>query len=216
MAPNDDPSTDPSTFQTGRSTGSGCSARASWPRDDVGGGRRTLCVTNVAGSFGSSTLGVRTSVARWERGRSSRAGTSSMNIAVFAAMTGKGLWLPRGRDSRGHDDDAGIPGAGAAPRSGDPAGPVRDRRLPSPHRRTHDRRGAGPWQLTVTGGVASKTYDWDGLHAVGVEDITVDIHCITHWTSSAPRGPGFPVGRCSMTPALVTRKTRCALTVVLH
>lgn len=50
------------------------------------------------------------------------------------------------------------------------------------------------WQLTVTDGVASKTYDWDGLHAVGVEDITVDIHCVTHWTKLGTTWTGVPVG----------------------
>lgn len=50
------------------------------------------------------------------------------------------------------------------------------------------------WQLTVTDGVASKTYDWDGLHAVGVDDITVDIHCVTHWTKLGTTWTGVPVG----------------------
>jgi DMSO/TMAO reductase YedYZ molybdopterin-dependent catalytic subunit len=38
------------------------------------------------------------------------------------------------------------------------------------------------WRLTVSDGIASKSYDWDSLHALGVEAITVDIHCVTHWS----------------------------------
>jgi DMSO/TMAO reductase YedYZ molybdopterin-dependent catalytic subunit len=26
------------------------------------------------------------------------------------------------------------------------------------------------------------SWTWDELHALGVEDVTVDIHCVTHWT----------------------------------
>jgi DMSO/TMAO reductase YedYZ molybdopterin-dependent catalytic subunit len=38
------------------------------------------------------------------------------------------------------------------------------------------------WRLTVTDGVISKEYDWAALHALGVDEITVDIHCVTHWS----------------------------------
>lgn len=38
------------------------------------------------------------------------------------------------------------------------------------------------WQMTVTDGIATKTYGWDSLHALGTETITVDIHCVTHWS----------------------------------
>ncbi len=38
------------------------------------------------------------------------------------------------------------------------------------------------WNLTVTDGHATKTYDWDSLRALCEESITVDIHCVTHWT----------------------------------
>jgi DMSO/TMAO reductase YedYZ molybdopterin-dependent catalytic subunit len=27
------------------------------------------------------------------------------------------------------------------------------------------------------------SWNWDELHALGVEDVTVDIHCVTHWTT---------------------------------
>ena len=39
------------------------------------------------------------------------------------------------------------------------------------------------WELTVrdeTGPV--RRWDWDGLLTLGVEDVTVDIHCVTHWS----------------------------------
>ena len=39
------------------------------------------------------------------------------------------------------------------------------------------------WELAVrdeTGPV--RRWDWDGLLALGVEDVTVDIHCVTHWS----------------------------------
>ncbi len=50
------------------------------------------------------------------------------------------------------------------------------------------------WRLTVGDGVVSKTYDWDSLHALGTESITVDIHCVTHWTKLDTTWGGVPVG----------------------
>jgi DMSO/TMAO reductase YedYZ molybdopterin-dependent catalytic subunit len=38
------------------------------------------------------------------------------------------------------------------------------------------------WQLTVTDGTATGTFDWDGLHAFGLETLATDIHCVTHWS----------------------------------
>ncbi len=38
------------------------------------------------------------------------------------------------------------------------------------------------WQLTVTDGTATGPFDWDGLHAFGLETLTTDIHCVTHWS----------------------------------
>lgn len=49
------------------------------------------------------------------------------------------------------------------------------------------------WELTVTDGIASKTYDWDSLHALGVEEITTDIHCVTHWSKLGTTWRGVPV-----------------------
>ncbi|MEQ8716369.1 MAG: molybdopterin-dependent oxidoreductase [Acidimicrobiales bacterium] len=50
------------------------------------------------------------------------------------------------------------------------------------------------WRLSVSDGVVSKDYDWDGLHGVGVEDLVTDIHCVTHWTKLGTRWSGVPVG----------------------
>ena len=49
------------------------------------------------------------------------------------------------------------------------------------------------WELTVNDGNVSKTYDWDSLHALGLETITADIHCVTHWTKFATTWTGVPV-----------------------
>lgn len=49
------------------------------------------------------------------------------------------------------------------------------------------------WELVVTDDIVSKTYDWDSLHAVGLETITSDIHCVTHWTKFATTWTGVPV-----------------------
>ena len=38
------------------------------------------------------------------------------------------------------------------------------------------------WELTVTDGTATGTFDWAGLHAFGLETLTTDIHCVTHWS----------------------------------
>lgn len=51
----------------------------------------------------------------------------------------------------------------------------------------------GDWQMQVTDGIVSKTYDWDSLHALGLEKITADIHCVTHWTKFATTWEGVPV-----------------------
>lgn len=38
------------------------------------------------------------------------------------------------------------------------------------------------WQLRITDGFVTKTYNWQQLHALSIETITVDIHCVTHWS----------------------------------
>ncbi|MCM3521620.1 molybdopterin-dependent oxidoreductase [Curtobacterium sp. P97] len=38
------------------------------------------------------------------------------------------------------------------------------------------------WSFSVRTETGLRTWTWDEVHALGVEDITVDIHCVTHWT----------------------------------
>ncbi|MDB6426757.1 molybdopterin-dependent oxidoreductase [Curtobacterium sp. 20TX0008] len=38
------------------------------------------------------------------------------------------------------------------------------------------------WSFSVRTETGLRTWTWDEVHALGVEDVTVDIHCVTHWT----------------------------------
>lgn len=38
------------------------------------------------------------------------------------------------------------------------------------------------WQLEVTDGLVTASFDWDALHELPMTTITSDIHCVTHWT----------------------------------
>ena len=49
------------------------------------------------------------------------------------------------------------------------------------------------WEMTIGDGNVSKAYNWDSLHALGLETITSDIHCVTHWTKFATTWTGVPV-----------------------
>jgi DMSO/TMAO reductase YedYZ molybdopterin-dependent catalytic subunit len=49
------------------------------------------------------------------------------------------------------------------------------------------------WQLTVTDGTTSATFDWAGLHALGLQTLTTDIHCVTHWSKLGTTWRGVPV-----------------------
>ena len=49
------------------------------------------------------------------------------------------------------------------------------------------------WELTVTDGTTSTTFDWAGLHDLGLETITTDIHCVTHWSKLGTSWRGVPV-----------------------
>src|SRR4030095_7600755 len=80
----------------------------------------------------------------------------------------------------------------------------RDPRLPPGQTRVDDWPvlSAGPtpggdtseWSFTITTEEgAVHTWDWSSFHDVGVEDITVDIHCVTHW--SKLEMPGRVVSR---------------------
>ena len=47
---------------------------------------------------------------------------------------------------------------------------------PTPEIATED------WSFSVTTETGVTKWTWDELLALGVEDVTVDIHCVTHWT----------------------------------
>lgn len=49
------------------------------------------------------------------------------------------------------------------------------------------------WELTVTDGIASKTYDWAALHDLESVELTTDIHCVTHWSKLGTTWEGVPV-----------------------
>jgi DMSO/TMAO reductase YedYZ molybdopterin-dependent catalytic subunit len=52
------------------------------------------------------------------------------------------------------------------------------------------------WTFTITteSGVEHQ-WDWGALHAVGMEDIVTDIHCVTHWSKLDMPWRGVPVER---------------------
>lgn len=55
---------------------------------------------------------------------------------------------------------------------------------------------AADWELTLrdeTG--ADHRWSWEELLALGVEDVTVDIHCVTHWTRLDMAWRGVSVDR---------------------
>jgi len=53
--------------------------------------------------------------------------------------------------------------------------------------------GRDEWQVTVTDGHTSKTYDWAALHELEMIELTTDIHCVTHWSKLGTRWEGVPV-----------------------
>ncbi|GAA3629363.1 sulfite oxidase-like oxidoreductase [Microbacterium awajiense] len=38
------------------------------------------------------------------------------------------------------------------------------------------------WEFVVRTENGDRRWDWEGLRALGIEDVTVDIHCVTHWS----------------------------------
>jgi DMSO/TMAO reductase YedYZ molybdopterin-dependent catalytic subunit len=49
------------------------------------------------------------------------------------------------------------------------------------------------WQLTVSDGTTSATFDWNGLHELGLQTLTTDIHCVTHWSKLGTTWRGVPL-----------------------
>ena len=49
------------------------------------------------------------------------------------------------------------------------------------------------WQLRVVTETAEHSWSWEELLALGVEDVTVDIHCVTHWSKLGMAWRGVPL-----------------------
>ncbi|MFN3256436.1 MAG: molybdopterin-dependent oxidoreductase [Ilumatobacter sp.] len=49
------------------------------------------------------------------------------------------------------------------------------------------------WELTVSDGIVSTTFDWAALHELPMETITTDIHCVTHWSKFDTTWRGVPI-----------------------
>jgi DMSO/TMAO reductase YedYZ molybdopterin-dependent catalytic subunit len=83
------------------------------------------------------------------------------------------------------------------------AGRERDERLPPGQTLVADWPvlSAGPtpevstedWTFSVRTETGLTTWTWDELLALGVEDVTVDIHCVTHWTKLDMDWRGVPL-----------------------
>ena len=52
---------------------------------------------------------------------------------------------------------------------------------------------AGEWEMVVTDGVTSVTYDFESLQALPQEAVTTDIHCVTHWSKLDTEWEGVSV-----------------------
>jgi len=53
--------------------------------------------------------------------------------------------------------------------------------------------GTNEWELTITDGIASKTYDWLALQQFEPTELTTDIHCVTHWSKLDTTWEGVPI-----------------------
>jgi DMSO/TMAO reductase YedYZ molybdopterin-dependent catalytic subunit len=51
------------------------------------------------------------------------------------------------------------------------------------------------WAFSIQTESGVHRWTWDEVHALGVEDVTVDIHCVTHWTKLAMPWRGVPLDR---------------------
>jgi DMSO/TMAO reductase YedYZ molybdopterin-dependent catalytic subunit len=55
---------------------------------------------------------------------------------------------------------------------------------------------AHEWTFTITTETGTEHgWDWNALHNVGVEDISTDIHCVTHWSKLDMAWRGVPLDR---------------------
>lgn len=51
------------------------------------------------------------------------------------------------------------------------------------------------WSFSIRTETGLHTWTWDEAQALGVEDVTVDIHCVTHWTKLDMPWRGVPLDR---------------------
>ncbi|MCS5510914.1 molybdopterin-dependent oxidoreductase [Curtobacterium flaccumfaciens pv. flaccumfaciens] len=51
------------------------------------------------------------------------------------------------------------------------------------------------WSFSIRTESGLHQWTWDEVHALGVEDVTVDIHCVTHWTKLDMPWRGVPLDR---------------------
>ena len=49
------------------------------------------------------------------------------------------------------------------------------------------------WTFTVQTETGSTKWNWEELHALGVEDVHTDIHCVTRWSKLATDWRGVPL-----------------------
>ncbi|PZE67715.1 MULTISPECIES: molybdopterin-dependent oxidoreductase [unclassified Curtobacterium] len=51
------------------------------------------------------------------------------------------------------------------------------------------------WAFSIRTESGLHQWTWDEVHALGIEDVTVDIHCVTHWTKLDMPWRGVPLDR---------------------
>lgn len=51
------------------------------------------------------------------------------------------------------------------------------------------------WRFTVRAETGDHEWSWDEMQALGVEDVTVDIHCVTHWSKLGMAWRGVPLDK---------------------
>lgn len=58
---------------------------------------------------------------------------------------------------------------------------------PTPRVEAHE------WEFVVTTENGRRSWNWDEFRALGIEDITTDIHCVTHWSKLEMPWRGVPL-----------------------
>src|SRR5919106_4568323 len=95
-----------------------------------------------------------------------------------------GLCLHLRLDSRSRNDEhrvTRVQGAAAQRRAA--AGPVPGRGLPGPVGRTDPQHRPGGLGAGITSETdEQRRWDWAGFRALPSEQVTVDLHCVTHWS----------------------------------